>query len=554
MNILLVTEKCGPTEDQRDGGARLVETLRKAFGDSLQIMQFGPKAEPSATWHFNYPVNLPNRFERRLANGQFIAECIKSVEHRFTHVLFAHISMQFGLTELPLREDLIIWTFPMFLTPSYQASGETVPESYFEAECLALAYAQNILTPSHLEKRQLMEVYSVPSERIHVIPRGINTQFFVPKVRALQGHPIFCSIGSIKPQKNTLGLVQLFSKLKRRFPASMLRIIGPVQDDAYYSTVQAECQNLGISHAIDFKGYVPPHKLSEALDDAHIHISTSTCETFGRSIFETLASGLPNIARATNNAAAEVLKGLPYACFVDEGELEIIEQMLDNLETLSAMAIEIGDLYDDERLSQLLVAKIADKETLVISDFDGTLFHKDDPEKTQRCMKAFLSYPKRIVCSARPISDLLETLAVYNVKVDWIVGYSGSVVTNGYGHPLWVTPLELSEFTKLETILPPSKRIEMDGKLLQVALPAEDAPKPVNFRVEAYQGTAFILPWKASKLRAVHQLLRHINWAGQVQVFGDGPYDSELIDYFDGVLITPSPTHDHRERKELKYA
>jgi glycosyltransferase involved in cell wall biosynthesis len=556
MKLLLVTEKCGPTENQRDGGARLVETLQKVFGDSLNVMQFGSNADPSATWHFNYPINLPNRFERRLVNARFIIEQVKTVENNFTHIIFSHISMQFGLVDVPLREDLNIWTFPMFLTPSYQASGEIVPEAYFAMERLALRYSKNILTPSYLEKRQLVETYSIPGERIHVIPRGVDTRFLAPKIRTLQGHPIFCSIGSIKPQKNILGLVRLFSKINEKFPASKLRIIGPIQDVGYYKAVEAEIQLLGLTQAIELKGYVTPNFLSEAIADAHIHISTSTCETFGRSIFETLTSGLPNIARTIDNAAAEILKNLPYARFIDDPNevLEVIEEMLNNLEKLSSMASEIGKLYDDEVLSQRLAAKITNENVIAISDFDGTLFHKNDSEKTQRCIKAFLSYPKRIICSARSIADLLEMFAAYNLEVDWIVGCSGSIVTNGDGNPLWMTPLELNDIIKLEATLPNTKRIEAGGHVLQIAAPSVEVPTTIGLRIEVYQGTAFIAHWEASKLRAVHKLLRHINWPGQVHVFGDGPYDSELIDYFDGTLITPSPTSDNRQRKEINYA
>jgi glycosyltransferase involved in cell wall biosynthesis len=553
MNILLITEKCGPTETQRDGGARLVETLQRAFGESLKVMQFGPKADSSATWHFDYPFNLPNRFERRLANAHFIVEKINSVENDFTHVIFSHVSMQFGLVDLPLQEEIQIWTFPMFLTPSYRASGEVVPESYFDRERVTLQNSKNILTPSHLEKRQLIEVYSIPGEHIHVIPRGVDTRFLAPKVRKFHGAPIFCSVGSIKQQKNTLGLLHLFANLKAKFPGSILRIIGPIQDAAYYTEVQAEIQNLELVEEVELTGYIPPNMLSEVIKDAHLHLSTSTCETFGRSIFETLASGLPNIARSTNNAAAEVLKQLPYARFVDTPleAVKIIEEMLNNLEKLSSMALEIGSLYDDKMLAQLLAAKICNKDFIAISDFDGTLFHKDDPEKTLRCINTFRTFPNRIICSARPIPDLLDRLKAYNLEVDWIVGCGGSIVTNGSGEIFWHTPLELNDIAQLETILPQSRRIEIEGKVIQLVTSAELIPSLFGVRVEIYQNTAFIAHWEASKLRAVHRLLRHINWSGRVQVFGDGPYDSEIITYFDGILITPSPTSDNRQRKEI---
>jgi|GEM_PF-6650966 len=113
---------------------------------------------------------------------------------------------------------------------------------------------------------------------------------------------------------------------------------------------------------------------------------------------------------------------------------------------------------------------------------------------------------------------------------------------------------EKKDLVRLETTLTATRRIEMDGNVLQLTVPSQDVQNIVGFHIECYQGTTFIAPWEASKLRAIHRLLRHIGWSGQVQVFGDGPYDSELINYFDGTLITPSPSSDHRQRKEIKYA
>jgi hydroxymethylpyrimidine pyrophosphatase-like HAD family hydrolase len=67
--------------------------------------------------------------------------------------------------------------------------------------------------------------------------------------------------------------------------------------------------------------------------------------------------------------------------------------------------------------------------------------------------------------------------------------------------------------------------------------------------MEIYQGMAFINDWQASKLQAVLRLLRHIDWHGQVRAFGDGPYDNELLTYFDGTLITPSPANKFQKEE-----
>ena len=313
MKILLVTEKYEPEDSKRDGGSRVVTTLKESFGDILSIMQFGTKCNSSATWNFNYPIVLHNRFEQRIANAKFITQQIQNVEKDFTHIFFVHISMQFSIVDIELRDDISIWTFPMFLTPSYQSSDEFVPDQYIKLEKLALAKSNNIITPSHLEKQQLVHYYSIHEDKIHVIPRGIDTNLLTTRIKSSSQNLKLCSIGSIKPQKNTLGLIELFFGIQKKFPAAKLKIIGPVQNEEYYQKLCKRIEELELSTFIELIGYLPPDKLFQAVKDCHIHISRSHCETFGRSIFETLAYGIPNIARKTGNAAAEFLDDKPYA-------------------------------------------------------------------------------------------------------------------------------------------------------------------------------------------------------------------------------------------------
>lgn len=536
---LVVTEKCGPLSHERDGGAQLVASLQKALGSHLKIMQFGPSCDPRAKWHFTYPHVALNRFERRVANAKFIAQKVKAVEDDFSHVIFVHISMQFGLTEIPLRKDLEIWTFPMFLTPSYRASGETVPEAYVKMETLTLANCPHIITPSYLEKEQLMREYQVKDEQIRVMPRGVNRSLLSPQIRSCSGPPSFCSVGSIKPQKNTLGLIQLFEKIQNDFPGATLKLIGPIQDEAYAFHVKAVIEQLHLQDHIEWTGYVPPHAMGSALESTHLHLSTSHYETFGRAIFETLAAGLPNVAKFTGNAAAQFLQQLPYARFVDDQTemLKAIKTLLGNLPLFSSLALEIGDLYDDEWLSQWLAAILLRRDVMAISDVDGTLFHKSDPEKTQRSIQAFQSFSTRVICTARPLENLLRFLADHQLTVEWIIASSGAVVTDGEGAPLFITPLDDQTIADLDRQVPHHQKIFFQDQTLQIS--TTQIPSFINLRTEVYQGTAFISHWRASKLHAVHRLLRQIKWTGQIRTFGDGPYDAELLRFFDGMFITP---------------
>ncbi|MDX8430999.1 MAG: glycosyltransferase family 4 protein [Candidatus Algichlamydia australiensis] len=351
MRILLVTEKNRPSMQQRDGGSRVVETIKEAFKGSLTILQFAQE---------DYPYQSSNRFERRIRNARFIGKKVKEIESEFTHIIFLHVSMQFGSIEFPLQEELKIWTFPMFLTPSYEASGEKVPKQYTELEHGVIKKAKNILTPSYLEKEQLISFYGADREAIHVVPRGVYTEYLFPKVRNFCKPLRVCSVGSIKPQKNTLGLVRLFAKICKLYPEAVLQIIGPCQDHSYERKVMEEIKELGLEKHIQLEGYVFPENLSQLLEAAHIHLSCSACETFGRSIFETLALGLPNIAFLKNNAAADFLEGASYIRFVDSEKeaLLALEEILDNLSYHSSLAVEVGHLYSDKKLGCMIRAKI----------------------------------------------------------------------------------------------------------------------------------------------------------------------------------------------------
>ena len=109
----------------------------------------------------------------------------------------------------------------------------------------------------------------------------------------------------------------------------LFRSIGSIQNQQYYKQVKDKIKELDLSENIELTDYVSPDKLSSMIADYHIHISTSNCETFGRSIFETLASGMPNITRLRNNAAYDFLKNLPYIKFT-----------LDNNEALYALLMK----------------------------------------------------------------------------------------------------------------------------------------------------------------------------------------------------------------------
>jgi glycosyltransferase involved in cell wall biosynthesis len=546
MNVLLITDQFSQNNNFKDDKTRIIKSLLEAFGNNLSIMQFGEEQNSLANWHFDYKVSILNRFEHRIANAYYIAEKIKMVEHNFTHLIFLHIAMQFGFSKFNFEKSTEVWTFPMFLSPSYEALGEVVPYEYKRLEALTLSKTHNIITPSYLEKKQILDFCNSDSTRIHVIPRGINLDFLTHSVKHFNITTDIlkiCSIGSIKSKKNIIELIDLFLLISKKYHKSELHIIGPTQDSNYLAEIKNKITQLNLKNKIKFPGYISPEKLSDYIKNFHIHISTSKYEIFGRAIFETLACGIPNIVVLYQNGAYEFLKQVPYVRFVNNKTEALLHLnlLLKELSVFSKLTQEIRYLYDNKELVRRIIAKICSKDTLVISDYDGTIFYKDDLERTKKFIEKFNNYPQKAIFSARPLNFLINAVQHYKISVNWIVSYSGALISDSLGNILHIEPLEPKDLKKLDKISKKFQRVILKNKviILYISLNEVDIETiPKCFNVEIYDNIVYISSRKASKLYAAVRLLKHIDWDGNIKSYGDSKYDEEIIQYFDGYLIT----------------
>jgi glycosyltransferase involved in cell wall biosynthesis len=540
--FLIVTEKHAPDKDQRDGGAMLVETLKAGLGSATDVLQFGTDAGAAGPWRFSYPDQSPNRFSRRLNNATWVAEIIANLSQAYTDIIFVHVSMLFAVKASQLK-GARIWLFPMFMGASYEASGEEVPAAYLEAEKEALLVAQRILTPSHFERCQLRGRYAVPDAKIKVIPRGVRSASSkrgeVPK----PGHLQLCSIGSIKPQKNTIGVVELFAVLQKRFPEASLTLIGPAQNLAYQDELRRAIQRLRLSDSIQLTGHVEPAHLPDLLGPMQVHVSASKCETFGRAIFETLRLGLPNLIPQAPCPALEFLQDCPALTTYTDAHQFVrgVERFMTNRDFFAELASEAGESFAEKTLGRLLCAELLGKPALIVSDFDGTIFHKDDPAGTIRSIERFNQQRPSVICSARSLADLRAQVKRLGLTPDWLIGLSGAELSRLDGSIKMSFPMSEDDLSQLRQVHPDGQIIGQTSAPLQWV--ASSPASPDGFRAETYGGTHYLSKRRTRKLTAILRVIEEMGWDGRVQAFGDGPHDHEFLTYFDGHLIGPNPAH-----------
>lgn len=535
--FLIVTEKHGASDHLRDGGAQVVGSLLAILGEDAEVIQFGDTNGQEHARRLPYPIGHPDRFQRRLLNADWVAKHVALAAKDFTDIIFVHVSMLFG-TKDGMLVGKRIWLLPMFLGVSYRLAGEAPTEEYLESERRCLRLAHGIITPSHLEKKQLVNYYGVPEQNIKVIPRGVPQSMVTPMPRTRVGKLKFCSIGSIKRQKNVVGVIRRFHAITKHHPEASLRLIGPIQDAAYFREVQTVVAKLRLEGKVTFDGFVRRELIADTICDCHIHLTDSSCETFGRTIFETLALGIPNLLPGHEGCAAvEHLQDTPYTRFfsTDEELLQGLAELLVDYPERSALAAETGHIFRQDRLDQLIFAELHCLPTLLFADFDGTLFHKHDPALTRLMIAKARAFPSLAICSARSTADLRSKLQELGLAPDWLIGSSGAKIESFKTGHLHHEGLRPQETDQLISLFPDAQRIQ-SGTLTTHVL-TRTGYAPLGYRAETYPEGSYLSPWRCSKLRGALRLIDLVGWRGRVTAWGDGPHDLPLIAFFGGIIF-----------------
>ncbi|MCS7063421.1 MAG: glycosyltransferase [Methylacidiphilales bacterium] len=153
--------------------------------------------------------------------------------------------------------------------------------------------------------RQAWEKRSIPSHKISILPRGIDTHLFHFQKRNADfwksygaTNPVVLYVGRISKEKNLAFLASVWPIVQTLIPTATLAFVG---DGPY----RAELQKL-IPSAL-FTGPLIGETLATAYASSDLFLFPSTTDTFGNVVLEALASGLPVIC-STIGGPAELLR------------------------------------------------------------------------------------------------------------------------------------------------------------------------------------------------------------------------------------------------------
>ncbi len=213
------------------------------------------------------------------------------------------------------------WTCPhltMFHTlgvlKNKTGSAENEPDHRIAHERKLVHSADGIVVPARKELDNLLLDYYAPSEKISVIPCGVNLEQFRPldqpaaraAIGLAQDDPVALYVGRFAPLKGLDLLLAAVARLKKHLPNLKLLVAGgDGPRSAGTLDLIEQSRHLGIMHQVSFIGRVEHDDLPNYYNAADLLVVPSHYESFGLVVLEALACGTP--VAATRFGAAETV-------------------------------------------------------------------------------------------------------------------------------------------------------------------------------------------------------------------------------------------------------
>ncbi len=193
-------------------------------------------------------------------------------------------------------------------------SAENEPDHRIAHERKLVRSADAIVVPARKELDNLLLDYYAPSDKISVIPCGVNLEQFRPLDRAAartviglaQGDPVALYVGRFAPLKGLDLLLAAVARLKKCLPNLKLLVAGgDGPRSAGTLDLIEQSRRLGIMRQVSFVGRIEHDDLPYYYSAADLLVVPSHYESFGLVVLEALACGTP--VAATRFGAAEAV-------------------------------------------------------------------------------------------------------------------------------------------------------------------------------------------------------------------------------------------------------
>ncbi|MFA5276199.1 MAG: GT4 family glycosyltransferase PelF, partial [Candidatus Omnitrophota bacterium] len=399
MNVLQVLPQLN-VGGVETGTLDLARYLVKAGHKAVVVSAGGAlvgELESSGAIHYQLPVNKKSLL-KMLKTVPALAEIIKKEKIDIVHA----------------RSRVPAW-IAYFACRRSNAVFITTCHGYYRKHFFSsvMGWGKRVIVLSNIIGRHMIEDFSVPYERIRLVPRSVDLEKFeyISPDRKRKDEFNIGIIGRITPLKGHLHFIKAMAKVYRVIPRLKIWIVGdaPASKQAYKEQVQLLVRRLGLSHCTEFLG--TQRDIPGILANLDLLVlATTTHEAFGRVIIEAQAAGVPVVATKVGGVVD----------IIDDG----LTGLLVNPADPGSMAEAALKIFKDKQLSRTLAEnayrKVKEKYNLELM-VKNTLEVYHDALSNFKILIIKLSSLGDIILSTAAIRAIREKFGQH-YKISFLIG------------------------------------------------------------------------------------------------------------------------------------
>ena len=261
-----------------------------------------------------------------------LPKLIKIIKSFNPDVIHAHYASSYGLLgALSGFQPLIIsaWGSDIYLFPHKSKLNSTILK-------YILKKADIVCSTSKAMKKIIQNKYM--RNDVHLVPFGIDTKHFKPKKTKMNPFTVG-TIKSIEIHNGIDCLIEAANILINHRNKDINFII--VGDGAIKREMEKKSEELKLENRVKFIGYISHEKVIEYYEKLSIFIAVSTRESFGVSVLEAAACGLPSI---TSNVGGliEVNSNNKTGLVISANDPLSLADSIDALYTNETLRLKLG--------------------------------------------------------------------------------------------------------------------------------------------------------------------------------------------------------------------
>lgn len=218
-----------------------------------------------------------------------------------------------------------------------RSSAEIEPDLRIEEESRIVGRADRIVAAGAVERAHLVWYYGAPSDRVAVIPCGVDTDLFRPldsdaakAALSLGPERHLLYVGRLTPIKGLETLLDAMRCLRQdpRYGDLRLLVVGgdlDEPDNGHAAFLMERVAALKLGRVVSFVGAQPQERLRFYYAAAALTIMPSYYESFGMVALEAMACGCPVIASRVGGLMLTVVDGVT-GFLIPEGDAQVLAE------------------------------------------------------------------------------------------------------------------------------------------------------------------------------------------------------------------------------------